>query len=114
MDRATKLTVAGVTCGCVALKVLLLRSQWPAVPWLAGGLFVLFAILASIDRRAVRGVLVLLYIYPALISFVRGFYHSDYDVLWMSGLLGVMAPSVFRTPWHLPSRWRIPLVLWAA
>ncbi|OFW26012.1 MAG: hypothetical protein A3H97_11300 [Acidobacteria bacterium RIFCSPLOWO2_02_FULL_65_29] len=113
MERVTKLLVIGSACAFVALKVALLSYGWPRLLPMSAGAFVCGAVLATVDRRAIRLVLVFLYVFPALIALLHGPYHVDYDVLWLSALLGVLAPDAFRTPWHLPARWRAPLVLWA-
>ena len=105
--------MAGSACAFVALKVARLSPAWPWLLPLAAGAFLLGAALAAADRRAVRLPLVFLYIAPALVAVLHGPYHPDYDVLWMTGLLGVLAPDAFRTSWHIPAPWRAPLVLWA-
>jgi hypothetical protein len=108
MERATKLMVAGAACAFVALKVVLLSPAWPLLLPMSAAVFLAGASLAFFDRRAVFGVLVFLYLFPALIALLHGPYHLDYDVLWLSGLVGVMAPDAFRTPWRIPSPWRAP------
>lgn len=113
MERASKLIVAGAACAFVALKVALVSSAWPRLLPLSAGAFAACAAIALLDRRVVRGVLVFLYVYPALITLFHGPYHFDYDVIWVSALLGVVAPDAFRTTWHIPSPWRAPLALWA-
>ena len=113
MDRATKLIAIASTCALVALKVALLAPGWPPLLWMSAGFFVGGAVLASFDRRIVGVVLLFLYIFPALIGLLHGIYHINADVIWMSALLGVMAPDAFSTRWHVPARWRTPLALWA-
>jgi hypothetical protein len=113
MERATKLIVVGAACAFVALKVTLMSPAWARLLPMSAAFFVAGAVLALFDRRIVRVVLVFLYLFPALISLLHGPYHLDYDVLWLSALVGVIAPDAFRTPWHIPSRWRAPLMLWA-
>jgi hypothetical protein len=113
MDRATKLIAIASTCALVALKVALLAPGWPPLLWMSAGFFVGGAVLASFDRRFVGVVLLFLYIFPALVGLLHGIYHINADVIWMSALLGVMAPDAFRSRWHVPARWRAPLALWA-
>ena len=45
---------------------------------------------------------------------VNGLYHVHFSVVWLAGVLGVITPDALRTGWHLPRRWRAPLVCWAA
>jgi hypothetical protein len=113
MDRATKLIAIASTCALVALKVALLAPGWLPLLWMSAGFFVGGAVIASFDRRIVRVVLLFLYIFPALIGLLHGIYHINADVIWMSALLGVIAPDGFRSRWHVPARWRAPLALWA-
>src|SRR5262245_409848 len=113
MDRATKLIAIASACALVALKVALLAPGWPLLLWMSAGFFVAGAVVASFDRRIVRVVLLFLYIFPALIGLLHGVYHTNADVIWMSAPLGVMVPDGFRTTWHVASRWRAPLALWA-
>jgi hypothetical protein len=113
MDRASKLIAIASACALVALKVALLAPGWPLLLWMSAGFFAGSAVVAVFDRRIVRLVLVFLYIFPALIGVLHGLYHINADVIWMSALLGVIAPDAFRTRWHVPAPWRAPLALWA-
>lgn len=113
MDRATKLIAIASACSLVAVKVALLAPGWPPLLWMSAGFFAAGAVIASFDRRVVGLVLLFLYIFPALIGLLHGIYHINADVIWMSALLGVIAPDGFRSGWHVPARWRGPLALWA-
>ena len=53
------------------------------------------------------------YLFPVLIFMVTGLYHVHFSVVWLGGVLGVIAPDGLRRGWHLPQRWRAPLVCWA-
>jgi hypothetical protein len=113
MDRGTKLIAIASACGLVALKVMLLAPGWPLLLWMSASFFAAGAVIASFDRRIVRVVLLSLYIFPALIGLLHGIYHINADVIWMSALLGVIAPDGFRSGWRVPARWRGALALWA-
>jgi len=112
MDRATKLAVLGWVCAAVALQTWL-TPGWRELELLTAAAFVVAALLTAFKPGLVAAVLVFTYVFPALIRLSQGTYHVSYDVLWMSALLGAITPQTVRTPWHLPGRWRAPLVCWA-
>ena len=111
MDRTTKLAVYGWACAAVGLQTWL-TPGWGELEVLTAGAFVAAAALTAYKPGLVAVVLVFTYIFPALIRINQGTYHVSYDVLWMSALLGAIAPRTLLTPWHLPGRWRAPLVGW--
>ena len=113
MERATKLLVVVWTCVALAADAWLLRHPWPALPLLTAGALAGAAVATAIDRRAVGIVLIFTYVFPALIAITHGTFHVDFTVIWLAALLGAMLPDAVRTGWHLPVRWRGPLVCWA-
>lgn len=112
-ERATKLFVVIWACLAVATQVWLLRRAWPGLPVLAVLAFGGAAAVAWFDRRTVAFVLVFAYVFPALIWVAHGERHITFGILWMAGLFGAMLPDGIRTSWHIPARWRAPLVCWA-
>jgi hypothetical protein len=112
LERWTKRLALGWAGAALSAYVWLLAAGWPWLSTLTLGAFTLAALLTAIDRRAVGAVLALAYVFPALIGFFHGAYHPDYDVLWMAALLGAIAPDGLTSSWHLPERWRGPLVCW--
>lgn len=112
LDRATKLAVLVWTCAALAADAWLVPG-WRGLLPTCLLVFACASLLTLFDRRAIAVVLAFAYISPAIIAVVRGTYHATFDVLWMSALLGAVAPRAFRTSWHLPTRWRGSLVCWA-
>lgn len=114
VERGTKLVVVGWTCAALAAQVWLSRDWgWPALPAMAIGCFVTAFALAAWDRRSVALVLAFTYVFPAAIWATHGSYVTQFSVLWMAALLGGILPASIRTPWHIPTPWRAPLVHWA-
>ena len=113
MDRATKLVVFGWCCAALATVVYFSRAPWASLPALALGAFVLMALATAVNRRAVAILLILTYIFPIVIRTVTGLNYSPFSAVWTAGLLGAIAPDVLRTGWHVPPRFRAPLVCWA-
>jgi hypothetical protein len=111
--RGTKLAVVLWACAAVAAQAWLLGRAWAPLPQLALLIVAGTAALAWFDRRAVALVLVFAYVFPALIWFASGLRPVSFGILWMAGLLGAMLPDALRTSWHVPTRWRGALVLWA-
>ena len=113
MERATKLLVVAWVLVALMLKAWLLRGDWPNLPVYVAVLTIASAALVAFDPRAVAAVLVFTCIYPALIYVGRGRYHVDLTEIWLGPLIGAMLPDALRSSWHIPLRWRRPLVIWA-
>jgi hypothetical protein len=113
VDRATKLVVFGWCCAALATVVYFSRAPWPSLPLLSLGAFALMTLATAIDRRALALLLVFTYIYPIVIRDVTGLNYSPFGAVWTAGLLGALAPDVLRSGWHVPPRFRAPLVCWA-
>jgi hypothetical protein len=109
MERATRRLVVAWACAAVAAEAWLLRG-WSLLPFLTLGAFLTGAALTLFRRSAVGVVLAFAYTFPAVIWLVRGLYHDNYSIVWMAAILGAIAPDGLRTGWHLPARWRGPLV----
>ncbi len=71
---------------------------------------------ALLSRLSVRAALVLglppVYLSPVIFLLIKGHDHYAYNVLWMSGLLGVIA-GTGAGAWSVPQRWRWPIATWA-
>ncbi len=113
MDRATKLIVFGWCCAALTTIVYFSRAPWAALPALTLGAFAVMAVATAINRRAVAVLLIVTYIFPIVIRTVTGLNYSPFSAVWTAGLLGAMAPDVMRAGWHVPPRFRAPLVCWA-
>ena len=113
MERATKILVFGWACTALAFDVWLVARGWGALTPLAAGAFCIAAICSAFDERIAAVVLVLTYIFPALIRPLAGSYVPQFDVAWLAAVLGVVAPRAIRTRWYLPRQWQGPLVCWA-
>jgi hypothetical protein len=113
MDRSIKLVVISWAVVALVVELWLLRGAWASLPLIGFAAFVGAAVMTTIDRRLVALVLVFAYVFPAAIKLTHGPYIAHFGVLWMAGLLGAMVPDGVRRPWHIPARWRPPLVYWA-
>jgi O-antigen ligase len=110
MERATKLAVVLSATGLLAFDLAIGRAWSGMVP--AGvTLFLIAAILTVLDRRAVGLVLITAFVFPSIIRLTLQTYSAPFSALWMAALLGAIAPDAFSSRWHLPRRWRAPLVL---
>lgn len=112
MERVSKLIVVAWTLAALSFQVWLLRS-WVALPVAAALIFGASFALAAWNGRTIAIVLTFTYVSPALIWLVHGSYHAYSSVLWMAALIGSLLPRMTRTGWHIPGRWRAPLVCWA-
>lgn len=111
-ERTTKLLVLVSACAWLAGDLILVSREWNMLP-VAAAIFAGSFALAVRDRRTVALTLVFAYVFPAVIRLGHGRYLVQYAVLWMAALLGAILPDAARTPWHIPVRWRGPLVCWA-
>lgn len=112
MDRLTKIVVLGWTSAALALEIWLLSSGWPGLPLLTLIVAAAMIGLGAFQRRAVALVLAFSYIFPALVGIWHGGSHySPHEALWMAALVGVMLPDLVRSPWHIPTQWRGPLIM---
>lgn len=110
MERATKLAVVLSAIGLLAFDLAIGRAWSGLVP--AGvAFFLIAATLTALDRRAVGLVLVTAFIFPSIVRLTLQTYSAPFSALWMAPLLGAIAPDAFSSCWHLPRRWRAPLVL---
>ena len=113
MDRTTKLLVALWACAAIAAQIWLVPSLWPGFKIHAIAAFVIAAALTTVNRRSIGLVLILAYVYPVLIFMRGGYYHGDFDIIWLAALAGGIMPDALRSGWRLPPLWRAPLALWA-
>lgn len=111
IDRATKVAVLCWTAAALALQTWL-TPGWRDLQAINAAVFAAAALLAIVDPRSVFAVLALTYVFPTIINVWRGSYYASFDVIWMTALFGAIMPQALRTSWHLPARWRAPLVAW--
>jgi hypothetical protein len=110
VERCTKIAVTVWTCAALALEVWLLHPSWRQLPIITLVAIAGMAALSKVDRRAVGIVLAAAYVFPVVVRYTRGLQSTLYGVIWMAAIVGVMLPDLVRTRWHLPRRWRAPLV----
>lgn len=110
IERATKLAIVLSAIGLLVFDLAIGRA-WGGMATAGAVVFALGALLTTLDRRAIGLVLVFAFTFPAVIKLTLDTYAVQFSVLWMAALLGAIAPDACRTPWHLPRRWRGPLVL---
>jgi hypothetical protein len=108
VERLTKIAVILWVCAAAAWQATRILS-WPSLLLAAGVLLAAF-VLTRFDRRAVGAVLVVAFIFPAILKSVQGVPYAPFLVLWIAALLGAMLPDALRTPWHIPGPWRGALV----
>ena len=109
MDRVTKLIVVIWTVGLLVVDLAIGRA-WAGMPVSAAMVFTAFALLNLWDGRTVGVVLAFACIYPAVVRLTLETYAPQFDVLWMSALLGAILPDAVRSRWHLAHPWRSALV----
>jgi hypothetical protein len=109
MDRGSKLVLLVWACAALATQAVIGRA-WAGMPEAALSIFLVTAALVAVDRRFVALVLGLAYPFPALVRLVFETWDLQFYPLWMAAVLGVVMPDGLRTGWHIPARWRGPLV----
>ena len=114
VDRTSKLAILGWAIAALFVECYYISGSWHRALVIGPAIFAGAALAAFIDRRAVAPVAAAAYLFPILILAVTGLYHVHFSVVWLAGVLGVITPDALRTGWHLPRRWRVPLVCWAA
>lgn len=110
MERATKLAIVLSATGLLAFD-LAISGAWGGMTVAGALIFAGAALLTALHRRAIGLVLVFAFTFPAAIKLTLDTYAVQFSILWMAALLGAIAPDAYRTPWHLPRRWRGPLAL---
>ena len=114
VDRISKLAILGWAILAVLVECYYISGSWYRALVVGPLVFAVGAVAASIDRRAVAPVAAAAYLFPIVIFQFAGRYHVHFSVVWLAGVLGVITPDALRTGWHLPQRWRVPLVCWTA
>ena len=114
MERGAKLVTFVSMVIAVVVQSWFVSDGWPTVWPLTIAVFVITACVASVaPERAAGPVLLFSYIFPAVIILMYGRFYTEYGVVWMAAVLGVMAPGIGRSRWAVPLPWRAPLILWA-
>lgn len=111
LERATKpvIIISGLW---VAALLATIPVEWPALPWvclvaLVGSFFAARRYPAAV----MAGWLSCTYVAPGLLALTLGdFRHWDLTP-WLLGLVGTMLATSDPSRWHLPPRWRAPLVV---
>lgn len=114
-DRLTKLIVLASTVAAFGLLVSM-NSQADAVllPATVGAFAVACLLEAVAGDLVLSGVLLLLYLVPAIFLLTLGVrYRYSYASPWLAALLGCLIVRSVRGGWALPRPFRAPLVLWA-
>jgi hypothetical protein len=110
MERATKLAIVLAAIGLLAFDLAIGRA-WVGMAPAGLALFLAAAAATALDRRAVGLALMFAFVFPVIVKLTLDTYAVQFSVLWMAALLGAIVPDALRTPWHVPRRWRAPLVL---
>jgi hypothetical protein len=113
VDRISKLAILGWALVAFLVECYYISGAWHRALVIGPAIFAGAALAAYIDRRAVAPVAAAAYLFPILIFTFTGLYHVHFSVVWLGGVLGVVTPDGLRTGWHVPQRWRAPLVCWA-
>jgi len=109
MDRAAK--IALLLWACVALVAQTVLSRvWTGFPTLVALTLVASASLVWLDRRAIALLLLPAYAVPTLVRLTFGTWDIQFYPLWIAMLLGAIVPDGLRQNWHVPARWRGPLL----
>ena len=114
MDRLSKLAILGWAIAALLVECYYISGSWRRALVIGPFVFAASALATYVDRRAVAAIVAVAYLFPVLIFEGTGLYHVHFSVVWLAGVLGVITPDALRTGWHLPRRWRAPLVCWAA
>jgi hypothetical protein len=113
VDRLTKIAVLVWTAAALALEIWLLTSGWSNLPVLTVGVAALMLALGWYQKKivALALVLVVAYLFPALVSLWHGGAHyTPHEAVWMVALVAAILPDAVRSGWHIPSPWRAVLL----
>jgi hypothetical protein len=114
VDRISKLAIVAFALALLLAESLLVARTWPLARLLFPIFFASAVVAATFERRSVAAILAVSYLVPVLVFAQQGRYHATYSVVWLCALVGAVLPDAVRRPWHLPARWYVPLVGWAA
>jgi hypothetical protein len=111
VDRLTKIVVLAWIGAAIVFQIWVQTPGFPHLPLLSAIVAVVSVAVGFFDPRFVAGVLAISYSFPVLIrSYFGGAPYAPNEIVWITALVGVLLPSVVRTSWHIPVRWRGALV----
>jgi len=110
VERGVKLAVVMGAVALLAAQPVIGRG-WSGMTVAGTSLFLLFALLGWVDRRAIAVVLASSCFVPPLVWFTLETFNIQFWILWMAALLGAMLPDLLTTGWHVGPRYRVPLIM---
>ena len=111
MDRLSRIVVLCSVLAAVALQTRLGARDYGPLTLLVEAAFAMGVVGALVAPGAATAiVLVWAYVAPVAIGVSIGRYHSTFILIWIAAMLGVVLASGVTRGWHLPPRWRWPLV----
>ena len=112
LERGTKPFIM-VSVLAVAALTVTTATEWPMLRWVS-----LLALVGSFlaarwfPTAVVQGWLATTYLAPGLLAWALADFRLWDLTPWFAGLIGAMLATADPTRWHLPVRWRAPLVAW--
>ena len=114
MEYGTKLLVIVSVAAAILLETALAGRAWPGlVTWVIVSFLAAACLSVALGDLAASVVIFFIYLTPALILVLNGYFNLGYGGPWMAALLGAMLPRSILSPWTMTGRWRAPLILWA-
>ena len=111
MDRLSRIVVLCSVLAAVALQTRLGARDYGPITLLVEAAVAMGVVGALVAPGAATAiVLVWTYVAPVAIGVSIGRYHSTFILIWIAAMLGVVLASGVTRGWHLPPRWRWPLV----
>jgi hypothetical protein len=115
MNPVTKSVVIVSTLAAAFVQLYLAtRLLYPQLFFYVAAAFVVAFVVGARSRGAASGaVMAVSYLAPAAYVIWPGFENFGFEIVWSLPLLGLLVSGREAWRWHLPARWRWPLVTWA-
>ena len=111
MDRLSRIVVLCSVLAAVALQTRLGARDYGPLTLLVEAALAMGVVGALVAPGAATAiVLAWTYLAPVAIGVSIGRYHSTFILIWIAAMLGVVLASGVTRGWHLPPRWRWPLI----
>ena len=111
MDRLSRIVVVCSVLAAVALQTRLGARDYGPLTLLVEAALAMGIVGALVAPGAATAiVLVWAYLAPVAIGVSIGRYHRTFILIWIAAMLGVVLASGVTRGWHLPPRWRWPLI----
>lgn len=113
VERLTKLIVVLSVLAAGAMTTLT-AVEWPPLPYVAAlALVAAYTAAQRLPGATIRVLVALAYVAPGLQILMLGQARLSDLIVWLAALLGAILATVDPWRWHLPVKWRWPLVGWA-